>query len=89
MLERVVYPWHLGKLDRSVEISRQPELLEVRDVAEVPEYGTHQRIVLAMEILVGKAFHQQQCALPRFGQAAGDQGSWIIRCERNGAHGDG
>ena len=52
MLERVVHARHLRELDRTVEVSRQPQLLEVRDVTYVPDYGTHQRIVLTMQILI-------------------------------------
>ena len=43
----------------------EPELLEVRDVAEVPDDGTHQRIVLQMQIFVGQHRYQQQRALAR------------------------
>ena len=41
MLERIVQTGHLGELDWTVEVLRQPELLEVRDVADVPDDGTH------------------------------------------------
>jgi len=59
VLERVVQPRHLGELDRAVEILREPELLEVRDMANVPDDGTHQRIVLLMQILVGQPGYEQ------------------------------
>ena len=42
--------------------------LEVRDVAEVPEDRTHQRIVLLAEIVLGDGRDQLQRALARFAQ---------------------
>ena len=60
MLERVVEARHLAELDRPVEILREPQLLEVRDVPEVPDDGTHQRIVLPVQILVRHRGYEQQ-----------------------------
>ena len=55
MLERIVHARHLAELDRSVEIPVEPQLLEVRDVAEVPDDGAHQRIVLLAKLVVATA----------------------------------
>ena len=52
MLEGIVHPRHLHELDRAVEVAGEPELLEVRDVTQVPEDRAHQRIVLGVQILV-------------------------------------
>ncbi len=89
MLEGVVHPRHFRELDGAVEILCQPELLEVCDVSQVPQNRAHQRIVLAMKLLIGKTFDKKERALPRLGHEAGDQGSRIVGGERHCAHGDG
>ena len=72
MLERVVQPRHLHELDRPVEVAREPQLLEVGDVAQVPEDRAHQRIVLRAEVLVAQRRHQQQRPGARLEQLVGD-----------------
>jgi hypothetical protein len=72
MLERIVQARHLRELDGAVEILGKPELLEVRDVSDVPDDWTHQRIVLPMEILVIKPGDDQQCAVARLRQETRD-----------------
>jgi hypothetical protein len=59
MLERIVQARHLRELYRSIEILGEPELLEVSDVSDIPDDGTHQRIVLDVKILVGEFRYQQ------------------------------
>src|SRR3954464_11125419 len=66
MIEGIVQPGHLRELDRTVEISRQPPFLEVRDMTNVPDDWAHQRIVLSMQVLVRQARDEQQCPLARF-----------------------
>src|ERR1700682_2722147 len=72
MLKRVVQAGHLRKLDRAIQILGEPELLEVRDVPDVPDDRTHQRIVLPMQILVRKSGYQQRRSIPRLGQETRD-----------------
>ena len=61
MLEGIVQPRHLDELDRSVEVMSEPQLFEVRDMTQIPDDGTHQRIVLKPEILVAERRDQQKC----------------------------
>ena len=46
----------------------EPEVLEGRDVAEVPDQRAHQRVVHAVEILVGDRLDQRQRALAGLGE---------------------
>ena len=69
MLERVVDARHLSELDRPLEIPHEPQLLEMRDVPEIPDDGTHQRIVLPVEILLRQRFDEEQRARTRLVEA--------------------
>jgi len=66
VLERIVEARHLHELDRTIQVLGEPQLLEVRDVPEIPENGAHQRIVLDPQIFVTERLEQQQRALARF-----------------------
>jgi hypothetical protein len=74
-------------LDRVVELAEvaserlaapdpadQPELLEVRDVPEVPDQGTEDRVVDAIELLVGERLDQLQGMTARLLQTPGQLG---------------
>ena len=73
MLEGVVQSRHFDELDRSVEVLGEPELFEVRDMTEIPDDGTHQGIVLEVEIFVREGGHEQERSRPRFLQLCGDR----------------
>ena len=79
MLEGVVQSRHLDELDRSVEVLGEPELFEVRDMPEIPDDGTHQGIVLEVEIFVREGGHEQERSRPRFLQ--------LVRRSLPGPHG--
>src|SRR2546423_7747885 len=93
MLERIVQSRHFRKLDWSVEILGEPELLEVCDVSDIPDDRTHQRIVLPMQILIRQFRDEQQRTLARFFEKARDlllrRRSRIRRrsCESGYSHG--
>jgi len=59
MLERVVHPGHLRELDRSIQILGEPQLFEMRYVTYVPDDGTHERIVLSVQVFVRQSRDQQ------------------------------
>src|SRR5687768_3505964 len=73
MLERVVHPGHLRKLYRPAQVPRQPQLLEVRDVSDIPDDRTHQGIMLPVKIVVRQARDQEQCAVARLTEAVAYQ----------------
>src|SRR4030095_1781132 len=54
MLERIVDPRHLAEFDFAVHVPREPHLLEVCDVAEIPDDWTHQRIVLHAQVFIAE-----------------------------------
>jgi hypothetical protein len=71
--DRELAPDLPGLLDRVVELAEvaaerlaaadpldQPEFLEVGDVAQVPDQGTEQRVVDAVELLVGEGLDQSE-----------------------------
>jgi hypothetical protein len=60
VLERVVHAGHFHEFDRAVEVSGEPELLEMGDMAQIPQDRAHQRIMLQPELLVGERRHNQQ-----------------------------
>src|ERR1700693_78836 len=72
MLEGVVHAGHLRKLDRSIQILSEPELFEVRNVTHIPDDGTHQRVVLPVQIFVRQSRDQQQRSLSRLGKEVRD-----------------
>jgi hypothetical protein len=85
MLERVVQPRHLGELDWAIQILSEPELLEVRDVPDVPDDRTHQRIMLSMKILVRESGYKQQRPISRLCQQTRDVGlGWAGLDSRGG-----
>ncbi len=60
-LEGVVDLGELGVQERQAPVAvSQPEILEARDVAEVPDERAHQRGVNAFEILVRHAGHERE-----------------------------
>jgi hypothetical protein len=65
MLEGIVQPGHLHELYRTIEVARQPELLEMGDVPQIPQNGAHESIVLTPEIFVGQRSQEQEGTLPR------------------------
>ncbi len=75
MLERVEQPGHLAELDRSVEVAREPELLEVCDVSEVPHDRAHQRIVLPAQVVVAEGAQEEQRPRARFGECLENLGA--------------
>ena len=62
---------------------RQPEILERRDVAEIPDERAHQRVVDAVEVLVADALHKCERAPARLGEQLADVGGE----EGGGRHG--
>ena len=72
MFEWIEDPRHLAEFDRSLEIAHEPQLLEVRDVTEVPDDGTHQGVVLGVQVVVGERLHELERASARFVEAVGD-----------------
>src|SRR5215207_2295144 len=72
VLEGVENAGHLSELDRAFEVSDKPQLLEVRNVAEVPDDRTHERIVLRMQVRLGERLNEVQGASARFAQLGDD-----------------
>src|SRR5436190_12487104 len=60
MLERVVDTRHLSELDRSLEIPNEPQFLEVGDVAQIPDDGTHERIMLSVEVVLAERIDEEK-----------------------------
>jgi hypothetical protein len=60
MLERIEQTRHLDELDRAIEISGEPQLLEVSDVPQIPDDRAHERIVLEPQLGVGKRLNQEK-----------------------------
>ena len=46
---------------------------KMRDMADVPDDGTHQRVVLPMQILVRHSGHEQERSIPCLRQEVGDR----------------
>src|ERR1041384_2127446 len=72
MLERIVNARHLAEFHRTLEVANEPELLEMSDVPEVPDDGTHQRIVLRVQIVFGERLDERERACARFLEANRD-----------------
>jgi hypothetical protein len=60
MLEGVEEARHFNELYRPIQVMGQPELLEVSYVSEIPEDGTHERIVLRLELLIRQRRDEQE-----------------------------
>jgi hypothetical protein len=52
MLEWIVHSRHLEELNRTIEVLGEPQLLEVRYVADIPDNRAHERVVLSMQVLI-------------------------------------
>jgi hypothetical protein len=85
MLERIVEARHLAELHRPVHVPVEPQFLEVRDVAQVPDDRTHQDIVLNAEFVVGQRLDQPNRPLSRFAKKLGDALDCRIGCIDAGA----
>ena len=72
VLERIVDAGHLAELHGAVDVPVEPQLLEVGDVAEVPDDRAHERIVLHSEIVVRERLDQPNCPGASFAQQLGD-----------------
>lgn len=86
MLEWIVQAGHFGELDVAVEVLRQPQLLEMGDVAEIPDDRAHQRVVLAMKVLIGQGREEKQRPPSRFVEEIGELllvGGGMLRCRRH------
>jgi hypothetical protein len=64
VLEGVVEPRHFHELDLPIQVPRQPELFEMRDVPQIPEDRAHQRVMLSPEILIRERTQQEEGSLP-------------------------
>jgi hypothetical protein len=71
MLEGIEETRHLDELDRTIEVPRQPQLFEMRDVPEIPDDGAHERTMLQPQLMVGKRLKQQERPGPSFRQPRG------------------
>src|SRR5687768_4650468 len=60
MLEGIEEAGHFDELDWTVEVLRQPELLEVSDVPQIPDDRAHEGIVLQAQVSVRERLNQQE-----------------------------
>jgi len=65
MLERVVCARHFREANGPRHVLVQPQLLERRNVAEVPEDGAHEGVVLRGHVLIGERCNDRECVLAR------------------------
>ena len=79
MLERIVDARHLAELHGPVHVPVEPQLLEVRDVPEVPHDRTHQRIVLNAKVFVGQRLDEPNRTRARFAKQLGDALDFVYR----------
>ena len=65
MLERIVGARHLREANGAGHVPVQPQLLERRNVAEVPEDGAHEGIVLRGNVLIRERRNDRERVLAR------------------------
>src|SRR5687768_15051542 len=73
MLERVVHAGHLRKFDSATQVTREPELFEVSDVAYVPDDRAHERVVLPVKVLVRESGYEEESPLAGFREEVANQ----------------
>ena len=72
ILERIVdAPESLGSGAATLHVLDEPHFLEVSDVPQVPYDGTHQRVVLAAQVVVRKRRDEQHRPTPGLGEEEG------------------
>ena len=73
ILEGVVHPGQpFGARSLTLDIFQQPDFLKVRDVAQVPDDGGHEWVVLPLEVLIRERRNQEQRASSGLVQEVGD-----------------
>jgi hypothetical protein len=71
VLKRIEEPGHLDKLYGALKVTRQPELLEVGDMTQVPQDRAHQGVMLSSQLVVIQGSKEQKRPVSGFEELVG------------------